>query len=63
VRCTFAKQVRQLMGAKYKGQRPVILVEQMRNALLKGAAHRNLLPVLSCASKLHTGFTPIGRSF
>ena len=29
----------------------------------KGAAHRNLLPVLSSASKPRTGFTPIGRSF
>ncbi|HRI29531.1 MAG TPA: hypothetical protein PK715_15845, partial [Chitinophagales bacterium] len=37
----------------YKGQRPSILVKQQQTVLLIGAAHRNLFPVLSSASKPH----------
>ncbi len=46
-----------------KGQRPYSLVEQMCAMFLMGAAHCNLLPVLTNILKPYADFTPIGRSF
>jgi|GEM_PF-1962905 len=51
------------MLVTHKGQRPVILVEQQQTVLLSGAAHRNLLPVLTSAGNSYAGLSLSGVHF
>ncbi len=64
VRCSFAKpQKRILGGSNTQGAAPRNLGSTEAKMFLSGAAHRNLLPVLTNTPKPHAGFIPLSAHF